>query len=193
MVMKTYGDPLAEMCRIDGFFSDIYEDAHLQNLTVGTPKLGNLQQIHNEIIKKLECMAHTHQRNTCISGYPIPFCCEPATLYKMYTMEELCIAGIVTISTNLEGSHVGTRWPARSEFEESHITDTKGIHDTVEESTDTEMAHHASATLMITSDREKIQLEALAKEQDWAMSRSLRQVQEQHLEVMHATASSTHS
>ena len=84
-IMKTYRDPQAEMCCIGSFLMDVYEDAHLQNLIVGEPKLGNLQQIHDEILRKLECMAHTHWHDAHIGGYPIPFCCEIATLCKMYT------------------------------------------------------------------------------------------------------------
>ena len=41
-------------------------------------------------------------------------------------------------------------------------------------------------TLMITSDREKVQLEALIKEQDRAIDEAVRQVQEQHLEEVQA-------
>ena len=50
-------------------------------------------------MKKLECMAHARRCDARISGYPIPFCCEPATLRKMYTLEELRAAGIVTAMT----------------------------------------------------------------------------------------------
>ena len=57
-IMKMYGDPQAEMYYIGGFLSEVYDEARLVNLTVGEPKLGNLMQIHDEIMKKLECMAH---------------------------------------------------------------------------------------------------------------------------------------
>ena len=186
------GTSQSAMCRIGSFLSDVYEDVHLQNLTMGETKPGNLTQIHDEIIKKLECMAHAWQHDTHISGYPIPFCCKPTTLCKMYTMEELRAAGVVTMSTNLEGSDIGTGWPAGSEFEESDITDTEGIHDATEESTDTEMAQHTSDTLMINTDREKIRLEDLAREQDHAMARALKQVLDCHLEEVQAMASATH-
>ena len=58
-IMQTYGDPLSVMCCIGGFFTDIYEDARLQNLAVSEPKPGNLQGIHDEILKKLDNMSHT--------------------------------------------------------------------------------------------------------------------------------------
>ena len=191
--MKTYRDPQSAICCIGSFLSNVYEDTRLQNLAVDEPKPGNLQQIHDEMLKKLECMAHAWQHDACIGGYPIPFCCETATLCKMYTMEELHVAGFITPCTNLEVSHHWTGWPAGSEFEESNITDIEAVRDTTEESTDTEMAQHAGATLMISTDREKIWLEALAKEQDWAMSRDLWEVQQCHLEDLQLMASTTRS
>ena len=81
----------------------------------------------------------------------------------MYTMEELWAASVVTAMTT-SADPVTSRWPAGSEFEESNITDTKGLCEVVEESTDTEMARQTHNTLMITSDREKVRLEALVKE-----------------------------
>ena len=189
-IMKTYGDPQAEMCPIGSFLTDVYEDTRLQNLTVGEPKPGNLQQIHDKILRKLECMAHARWCDARIGSYPIPFCCEIAILCKMYTLEELRVTGI-TIPSNLQEGHHRMGWPAGSEFEESDITDMEAVCNTTEESTDTEMAWHASTTLMISSDREKIWLEALTKEQDWAVSRALRDVQQCHLEEMQLTASIT--
>ena len=56
--MKNYGDPQSQMCHISGFLSEVYDDARLLNLTVGKPKPGNLAQIHDEVMKKLECIAH---------------------------------------------------------------------------------------------------------------------------------------
>ena len=47
--------------------------------------------------------------------------------------------------------------PAGSEFEESDITDTEGLCEVMEESTDMEMVWQTH-TPMITSDREKVQL-----------------------------------
>ena len=88
-IMKNYGDPQSQMCRIGGFLSEVYNNARLVNLTVGEPKPGNLTQIHDEVMKKLKCMAYAHQHDAHIGEYPIPFCCEPVTLRKMYTMEEL--------------------------------------------------------------------------------------------------------
>ena len=52
-------------------------------------------------------MAHARWCDACIGGYPIQFCCELATLCKMYTMEELCIAGVVTAMT-CSDDHVGS-------------------------------------------------------------------------------------
>ena len=88
-IMKNYGDPQSQMCRIGSFLSEVYDDTRLVNLPVGKPKLGYLTQIHNEVMKKLECMAYTRCHDAHIGGYPIPFCCESMTLWKMYTMEEL--------------------------------------------------------------------------------------------------------
>ena len=82
---------------------------------------------------------------------------------------------------------VPSRWPAGSEFEESNITDTKGLCEVIEESTDMEMAWQTH-TLMITSDREKVWLKALIKEQDHALNEAMRQVQERHLEEVQAIA-----
>ena len=83
---------------------------------------------------------------------------------------------------------VTSGWPAGSEFEESDITDTRGLCKVIEESTDTEMARQTHTTLMITSNREKVQLEALIKEQDRAVNEAVRQVQERHLEEVQAIA-----
>ena len=185
-IMKNYGDPQSQMCHISGFLSEVYDDARLVNLTMGEPKPGNLTQIHDEVMKKLEYMAFTCQHNTRIGGYPIPFCCEPVTLWKMYTMEELRAASIVTTMTT-SANPVTSGWPAGSEFEESNITDTEGLHKVIEESTDKEMAWQTH-TLMMTSNREKVQLEALVKEQDCAINEAVRQVQEQHLEEVQAIA-----
>ena len=174
------------MCCIAGFLSEVYDDARLVNLAVGEPKPRNLTQIHDEIMKKLECMAHAHRHNVHIGGYPIPFCCEPVTLRKMYTMEELQAAGVVNTMTT-SADPVTSRRPAGSEFEESDITDTKGLREVIEESTDMEMVWQTH-TLMITSDREKVQLEALIKEQDLAINEAVRQVQERHLGEVQAIA-----
>ena len=138
-IMKNYGDPKSQMCCIGGFLSQVYDNARLVNLTVGEPKPENLTQIHDQVMKKLECMVHTHRCDTCISGYPIPFCCESATLQKMYTMEELQAADVVTTMTT-SADPVTSGRPAGSEFEESDITDTEDLHKVIEESTDMEMA-----------------------------------------------------
>ena len=184
--MKNYGDPQSQMCCISGFLSEVYNDARLVNLTLGEPKPENLAQIHDEVMKKLECMAYACWHDAHIGRYPIPFCCEPATLRKMYTMEELRAAGVVMAMTT-SANPVTSRQPACSEFEDSDITDTEGLCKVIEESTNTEMAQQTH-TLMITSDREKVQLEALIKEQDHAINEAVRQVQEQHLEEVQAIA-----
>ena len=57
-IMKAYGNPQTKMCSIGVFPSEVYNNARLQNLAIGEPKLGNLSQIHDKIMKKLECMAH---------------------------------------------------------------------------------------------------------------------------------------
>ena len=82
---------------------------------------------------------------------------------------------------------VTSGWPAGSEFEESNITDTEGLREVIEESMDTEMGWQTH-TLMITSDREKVRLEALIKEQDHTIDKAVRQVQERHLEEVQAIA-----
>ena len=130
------------------------------NLAVGKSKPGNITQIHDDIMKKLENMAHTQWPNTCIGGYPIPFCCETTTLSQMYTTEELCTASVIT-AMGPSASHVGSGWLANSEFDESDITYMDGLHDVFEESTNMEMVRRTHTTLMITSNREKVRLEAL--------------------------------
>ena len=82
-------------------------------------------------------------------------------------------------------------WLAEFEPSKNDITDTEGTRDTARESTDTEMAQCADSTLMISSDQEKLHLEALAREQDRAMSRALKEVQDRHMEEMEAMASTT--
>ena len=184
-IMKNYGDLESQMCHIGGFLSEVYDDTRLVNFAIGEPKPGNLAQIHDKVMKKLECMAHARWRDTHISEYPIPFCCKPATLCKMYTLEELQMAGIVTTMTT-SADPVTSGWPTCSEFEESNITDTEGLHEVIEESTDTEMVRQTHTTLMIISDREKVRLKALVKEQDCAINEAVRKVQEWHLEEVHA-------
>ena len=58
----------------------------------------------------------------------------------------------------------------------------------VEERTDMEMAWQTHTTLMITSDREKVWLKALVKEQDHAVNEAVRKVQEWHPEEVQAIA-----
>ena len=166
-IMKNYGEPQSQMCHIGSFLSEVYNDARLVNFTVGEPTPGNLVQIHDEVMKKLESMAHTRRHDARISGYPIPFCCEPTTLRKMYTLEELWAASVVTAMTT-SADPVTSGRPAGSEFEESDITDTEGLREVIEESTDMEMVRQTRTILMITSNREKVWLEALIKEQDRA-------------------------
>ena len=70
-------------------------------------------------------MAYARQHDAHIGGYPIPFCCESTTLWKMYTMEELRAAGVITAMTT-SADPVTSGHPTGSEFEESDITNTKG-------------------------------------------------------------------
>ena len=100
-------------------------------------------------------------------------------------MEELQAAGVVTAMTT-SADPVTSGQPAGSEFEESDITNTEGLHKVVEESMDMEMARQGHTTLMITSNREKVWLEALIKEQDHTINEAVRQVQERHLEKVQA-------
>ena len=109
----------------------------------------------------------------------------------MYTTEELRTTCVIMATTPSAG-HVGSGRPARSEFEDSNITDTEGLHDIFKESTDTEMACCTHTTLMITSDREKVRLEALIREQDLSINEAIQQVQEWHLEEMQAIINATH-
>ena len=53
-IMKNYGDPQSQMCHIGSFLSEVYNDARLINFTIGEPKPGNLAQIQDEVMKKLE-------------------------------------------------------------------------------------------------------------------------------------------
>ena len=186
-IMKNYGDPQSQMCHIGGFLSEIYDNVRLVNLTIGKPKPGNLGQIHDKVMKKLECMAYAQRHDTCIGGYPISFCCETATLCKMYTTEQLQAAGIVS-ALSTSGDPVTSGRLTSSEFEESDITNTEGPQEVAEESMDTEMARRTHGTLMITSDREKVRLEALIKEQEHAVNQVLRQVQQRHLEEVRLIA-----
>ena len=101
-------------------------------------------------------------------------------------MEELQVASIVTVMTT-SADPVTSGQPTGSEFEESDITNTEGLREVMEESMDTEMVQQTH-TLMITSDREKVQLEALIKEQDRAVNEAVRQDQEWHLEEVQAIA-----
>ena len=75
-ILKKYSDPQTQICHFGGYITDIYEDARLINVAVGEPRLGNINQIHDEILKKLESMAQACQRDTKIGEYPIPYCCE---------------------------------------------------------------------------------------------------------------------
>ena len=151
----------------------------------GEPRLGNLNQIHDEILKKLESMAHTRRRDTKISGYPIPYCCELEMLQQMYTAEELRTAGVTTaLSTPANRPNVRS---ASSELEESDITDYEGHPEVTEESMDTELSRQTHATMMITSDQEKHRLEALAREQDGTCNEAVKQVQTRHLWEVEAT------
>ena len=60
-ILKKYGDLQTQICRFSGYIADIYEDARLINVTLGELRLGNVYQIHDEILKKLESMAHARR------------------------------------------------------------------------------------------------------------------------------------
>ena len=144
-----------------------------------------MNQIHDEILSKLKSMVHAHRRDTKIGGYPIPYCCELETLQQMYTAEELWTAGVTTM-LSIPANHPNVKL-ADSELEESNITDYEGHCEVTEESTDTELSQQTHATMMITSDQEKYQLEALTREQDCACKEAVKQVQTRHLREMEAT------
>ena len=185
-ILKKYGDPQTQICGFSRYIADIYEDARLINVTMGEPRLGNVNQIHDEILKKLESMAHARQRDTKISGYPIPYCCELETLQQMYMAEELWTAGVTT-ALSIPANQANVKL-AGLELEESDITDYEGHREVTEESMDTELSWQMHATMMITSDQEKHRLEALAREQDHACNEAVKQVQTRHLREMDATA-----
>ena len=153
---------------------------------MGEPRLGNVNQIHDEILKKLESMAHARRQDTKIGGYPIPYCCELEMLKQMYTAEELRTASVTTALSN-PANHQNMR-PAGSELEESNITDYEGHHEVTEESMDTELSRQMHVTMIITSDQEKHQLEALTREQDRTCKEAMKQVQTRHLREVEATA-----
>ena len=152
---------------------------------MGELRLGNVNQIHDEILKKLESMVHALRRDTKIGRYPIPYCCELETLQQMYTAEELWTAGVTTTLSTL-ANHPNVRMSS-SELEESNITDYEGHREVTEESSDTELSQQMHATMMITSDQEKHRLEALAREQDRTCNEAVKQVQTRHLWEVEAT------
>ena len=153
---------------------------------MGELRLGNVNQIHDEILKKLESMAHARQRDTKIGGYPIPYCCKLETLQQMYTAEELWTASVTT-ALSTPANHPNVRL-ADLELEESDITDYEGHRQVTKESTDTKLSWQMHVTMMITLDQEKHQLEALTREQDSACNEAMKQVQTRHLREMEATA-----
>ena len=185
-ILKKYSDPQTQICRFGRYIADIYEDTRLINVAMGEPRLGNVNQIHVEILKKLESMVQACRQDTKIGAYPIPYCCELETLQEMYMVEELQTAGVTT-ALSTPANRLNVR-PAGSELEESDITDYEGHCDVTEESTDTKLSQQMHATMMITSDREKHRLEALAREQDSACNEAVKQVQTRHLREVEATA-----
>ena len=184
-ILKKYGNPQTQICHFGGYIANIYEDARLINVAVGEPRLGNVNQIHDEILKKLESMVHARRHDTKIGGYPIPYCCELEMLQQMYMAEELQTAGVTTaLSTPANCPNVR---PAGSELEESDITDYEGHCEVTEESTDTKLSWQTHATMMITSDQEKHWLEALTREQDCTCNEAMKQVKTRHLWEVEAT------
>ena len=67
-ILKKYGDPQTQICHFGGYIADIYEDARLINITVGEPRLGNVNQIHDKILKKLESMGHDAGETPRLAG-----------------------------------------------------------------------------------------------------------------------------
>ena len=185
-ILKKYGDPQTQICCFGGYIADIYEDARLINIAMGELRLGNVNQIHDDILKKLESMVHTRQQDTKIGGYPIPYCCELEMLQQMYMVEELQTASVTT-ALSTPANHPNMR-PASSELEESDITDYEGHREVTKESTDTELSRQMHVTMMITLDQEKHWLEALTREQDHTCNEAVKQVQTRHLQEVEATA-----
>ena len=103
----------------------------------------------------------------------------------MYTAEELRTAGVTTALSTL--ANCPNLRLAGSELEESDITDYEGHREVTEVSTDTELSQQTHTTMMITSDQEKHQLEALAREQDRTCNEAVKQVQTRHLWEVEAT------
>ena len=100
-IRKKYGDPQTQICCFGGYIANIYEDARLINVAVGKPRLRNMNQIYNEILKKLESMVHARWCDTKIGGYPIPYCHELETLQQMYMAEELQTVSVTTTLSTL--------------------------------------------------------------------------------------------
>ena len=167
------------MSTIGGFLTDVYEDARLQNLAIREPKPGNHQGgIHKDILKKLDSMAHTQRFDTCIGGYPIPFCCDIDTLQHIYTLDELHNASIIMSTTILDRHQLQMGWPAESATGDSDIINIEGTCNTSGESTDAEMTLCTDTTLMISTDSEMLCLNALAGEQERGVNKALRKVQD---------------
>ena len=103
----------------------------------------------------------------------------------MYTVEELQTASVTT-ALSIPANHLNVK-PADSELEESDITDYEGHREMTKESTDTELSRQMHTTMMITSDQEKHQLEALAREQGHTCKEAVKQVQTRHPQEMEAT------
>ena len=184
-ILKKYSDPQTQICRFGGYIANIYENARLINAAVGELRLGNVNQIHDEILKKLESLVHACRQDTKIGGYPIPYCCELEMLQQMYTVEELRTASVTT-ALSTPANHLNVRL-AGLELEESDITDYEGHCEVTEESMDTELSWQMHATMMITSDQEKHWLEALTREQHRACNEAMKQVQTRHLREVEAT------
>ena len=179
-ILKKYGDPQTQICRFGGYIADIYEDARLINTTVGELRLGNVNKIHDEILKKLESMVHTRWRDTKIGGYPIPYCCELERCSRC-TRQKNCGLQASPPHSPLRPTAPENVRPASSELEESNITDYEGHREVTEESMDTKLSQQMHATNMITSDQEKHWLEVLTREQDCTCNEAMKQVQTRHL------------
>ena len=95
-MMKNYGDPQSQMCHISSFLSEVYDDARLINFVVGEPKPGKLAQIHDKVMKKLECMVMPDGAMPTLVDTPYPSVVSPqpyarCTLWRSYELRALSL------------------------------------------------------------------------------------------------------
>ena len=90
-IMKNYGNPQRQMCRIGSFLSEVYGDAILLNLVVGEPKPRNLAQIHDEVMKNWNVWHTPDGVMSASVGTPYPSVVRPqpyasCTLWRSYKL-----------------------------------------------------------------------------------------------------------